>query len=168
MTNRELYLSYVNDFLTVAKFAEYYRLEESAARELIDEQRKREPESVRGLLATVKRTKMIGGGNCYEILWTREQKPFKPLAFGSYATVRVNNGIEYYSTRDMLRIETETESKLEGDERSQYFELIDTIASRVDSELLAKAFPECRNGFNPNKTIHPTNKKSTTVKVLYK
>ena len=168
MTNRELYLSYVNDFLTVAKFAEHYRMEESTARGLIDEQRKREPESIRGLLATVKRTKMIGGGNCYEVRWSRDQKPFKPKAFGSYATVCVIDWVEYYSTRDMLRVETETESKLEGDERSQYFELIDAIASRVDSELLAKAFPECRNGFNPNKTIHPTNKRSTTVKVLYK
>ena len=168
MTNRELYLSYVNDFLTVAKFAEHYRLEESFARELIAEQRKREPESVRGLLANVKRTKMGGGGNCYEVRWSRDQKPFKPLAFGNYATVCVIDGTEYYSTRDMLRIETETESKLEGQERAAYFELIDKIAARVDSELLARAFPECRNNFDPNKLVHPTNKRSTTAKLFYK
>tara|TARA_R110002167_G_scaffold344109_1_gene553327 strand:- start:45 stop:197 length:153 start_codon:yes stop_codon:yes gene_type:complete len=39
MTHRELYISYVNDFLTVARFAEYYGLDEFKARELIARER---------------------------------------------------------------------------------------------------------------------------------
>ena len=41
MTNYELYLSYVNDFLTVGAFAEYYNLTEDEADKLIKEERER-------------------------------------------------------------------------------------------------------------------------------
>jgi hypothetical protein len=38
-TDREKYLDWVNNFLTVERFAEYYGMTEDAARTLIDEQR---------------------------------------------------------------------------------------------------------------------------------
>jgi hypothetical protein len=38
MTDRELYLSYFNDFLTVARFAEYYNMTEQQARDLINKE----------------------------------------------------------------------------------------------------------------------------------
>jgi hypothetical protein len=36
---RTLYLSWVNDFLTVERFAEYYRIEESLAQDIINKGR---------------------------------------------------------------------------------------------------------------------------------
>lgn len=39
LTNRELYLSYVNDFLTVDAFAEYYDMSRSQALSLINTER---------------------------------------------------------------------------------------------------------------------------------
>ena len=40
MTRQELYLDWVNNFLTVERFAEYYSMTVEAAEELISEQRK--------------------------------------------------------------------------------------------------------------------------------
>ena len=41
MTDEQLYLSYVNDFITVAAFAEYYGMTEEDAHALIERERKR-------------------------------------------------------------------------------------------------------------------------------
>lgn len=39
MTRNEMYLDYVNNFLTVARFAEYYNMTEEEAREFIEYER---------------------------------------------------------------------------------------------------------------------------------
>ena len=48
MNRKEMYLDYVNNFLTVEKFAEHYGITEEKANEIIEEGSRNEPDSYTG------------------------------------------------------------------------------------------------------------------------
>lgn len=89
------------------------------------------------------RTKMIGGGTSYDVYWRCKDKPSRPLHGYQYATVICRGGGEYYSTRDAID-KRERWSMDAGIEKWEAGKLLDKRASRLETRIAKRAFPELK------------------------
>ncbi len=100
--------------------------------------------------AHIYRTKIIGGGTGYDVLIPCHQKSYRPISFGTYATIvsRATKGndfksrVDYYYMADFLRTPEIDALPALSDERWNAFKRLEVIAASLSYQLALKAFPE--------------------------
>ena len=94
------------------------------------------------------RTKMIGGGTKYEVLFRKADKPSYPITAGQYATVEIHSiegrQIEFFNPTTAIMPEAHWKSE-QGLDRYQAFKRLEACAARLACRIAKRAFPELRN-----------------------
>ncbi len=96
------------------------------------------------IVAKITRTKMIGGGNSYDVLIPADCKSYKPITNFCYATIINWRGQSYYRISDFLRTPKIDNMKAFSDERSAAFRKLQSIANRLEFCLAKRAFKELK------------------------
>lgn len=88
------------------------------------------------------RTKMVGGGTSYDVYVPIENKSYRPISFGTYATVIWRDKGKYYRVDDFLRTpELDTLPAL-TDERLDAFKRLRKVARRLEVRIAKRVFKE--------------------------
>lgn len=88
------------------------------------------------------RTKIIGGGNAYDVYIPTKFKDYRPISGHCYATVIHLQDEKYYSVDNFLRTPEIDSLPAFSDIRWNTFKELEMKADRIAFETAKKAFPE--------------------------
>jgi len=90
------------------------------------------------------RTKMVGGGNSYDIYVPIDQKSYQPITGHCYATVIHWKNKKYYRVDDFLRTRKTDNLPALTSERFNAFRKLNKVAKKLEICLAKRAFPELK------------------------